>query len=321
MPSTIDITKPTVTGSTFGTTVSDTRANFEKAAADVNGLEAARQAHEANVANAHGIDALIASKADYIDHKANTTTAHGIDAVAAVGAANLAELQGGRGVMSSLANRLDVALQSDGKMKISSLATRWIDNSDIPTYVSATSFTVPGDRTKVYLPGTILRLTVATGYVYGIVLSASFGSVTTVTLEAGYAVLLASLSKVELALYAFANNLEAAIAQNAANIVALQSQLTGQLASGFVSVVTGYTIQPNDRFISLFPPSAATITVTLPALSSSLSRLITFKKTDTYGGNVIIQGNANIDGVPTLVLSAQFSSQTIFGGPSQWLKV
>lgn len=231
MPSTINTAKPTTTGSTFGITVSDARNNFVAAAADINALEASQAAHGANTTTAHGVGALLTSKADYEAHKANND-GHNLAAVRSDIAANNAELVAAKGDMPTVNDRLSVAMQANGVLKLSALQTRWIDNSDTPAFVSGTVFTVPGDRTKVYLPGVIIRATINTGYVYGIVMSSSFGSVTTVSLEAGYPVLAASLSKVELALYAFANNLEAAIAQNAANIVNLQNQITSYVYPG-----------------------------------------------------------------------------------------
>ena len=51
----------------------------------------------------------------------------------------------------------------------------------VPTYVSATSFTLSGDQTLTYTVGRRLKFTVTAGTVYGRILSSVFGALTTVT--------------------------------------------------------------------------------------------------------------------------------------------
>jgi len=184
--------------------------------------------HIKNVADAHGLAAILTSKADYETHKANVTDAHSIDVVNSRAINAQAEVTVARGAKTSLNSRLSVSLQTDGTIKLTSLASYWIDNSDVPTYVSSLSFTIPGDRTKVYLAGSIIRATVATGYVYGIVASASYGAPnTTIIFVSDYPVLTSPISKIEFALLAFDNAIEAAVAVNAADILSLQSQMSG----------------------------------------------------------------------------------------------
>jgi hypothetical protein len=66
-------------------------------------------------------------------------------------------------------------------------ATEWLANSWTPTYVSASSFTVPADQTAQYLVGRAVRAHLASGYVKAYVQAASFSAgtgLTTVTLDA-----------------------------------------------------------------------------------------------------------------------------------------
>ena len=212
----IDIAKPN-TSQTMADVIASTR--------DI-GVQA--NIHVLNETDAHGMDALLASKTDYETHKANATNAHGIDAVNNKAVAAQAEIITARGSKTTLDNRLSVALQSDGAIKLTSLASRWIDNGDTPTYVTSLSFTVPGDRTLVYIPGVIIRATVATGYVYGIIASASYvNPSTTITFNTNYPVLTSPITKVEVALLSFDNTIEASVAQNTVNILDLQSQMAG----------------------------------------------------------------------------------------------
>lgn len=214
-----DNTKPN-TSQTIGDVIVSTLANLIAIYTEL-------AAHEANITNAHGIDALIASTADYTAHKANSSTAHGIDIVSALASAVNAEIVAARGSQPALATRLAVALQANGGIKLSSIASKWLDNGDVPTFVDSTHFTVPGDRTKVYIAGVILRCTVSAEYAYAAIASCSFGAgVTTVVLDPLYPVLTSGLSKVEIGLIAWDNSVAAAATQNAADIVALQGQIT-----------------------------------------------------------------------------------------------
>lgn len=212
----IDTTKPNT---------SQTMADVIASARDI-GVQA--DTHVKNTDTAHGLAAILASMTDYGIHKANAADAHGIDVTNARVAANQAEIQAARGTRPALGARLSVSLQADGALKLTSLASRWIDNGDTPTYVSPLAFTVPGDRTKVYIAGVIIRATVSTGYVYGIVASASYVNPnTTVTFVSDYPVLTSPISKVEIALLAFDNTIEASVAQNTVDILSLQSQMAG----------------------------------------------------------------------------------------------
>ena len=184
-------------------------------------------AHEQNNSNAHGIDALLAAVADYLLHKANTTNAHGIDAISAQANATSAEVTAARGSQASLAARLATALGLDGSIRLSNLNNKWITNGDIPTFVDTTHFTVPGDKTQMYIAGAQLRLTISANYAFAPVASRSFGSgVTTVVLDPAYPILTSGLSAVDMGLIAWDNTVAASCTTNATNITALQGQVT-----------------------------------------------------------------------------------------------
>lgn len=217
---TFDAAKPN-TSQTIGDVITSALANL-------NDLNSRDVAHQADIAAAHGIDALITGKADYVAHKANTADAHGIGTIAAQAAAAQAEITTARGSCAALDTRLSVALHADGGIKLSSIASKWLDNGDVPTFLTGTTFSVPGDRTLVYLAGAILRCTVSASYVYAAIASRSSGAgVTTVVLDPLYPVLSSGLSKIEIALIAWDNAVAAAATENAAGIVDLQGQITG----------------------------------------------------------------------------------------------
>lgn len=216
---TFDAAKPN-TSQTIGDSIDATRGNQ-------NDLDARQTAHEADESTAHGIDALLAGKAAAEAHAANSSTAHGINIIKATADAAQAEVTAARGSKAALASRLAVALQADGGIKLSSIASKWLDNGDVPTYLSSTSFSVPGDRTKVYIAGVLLRCTVSAEYAYAAIASSSYGAgITTVVLDPLYPVLTAGLSKIEIALIAWDNAVALAATQNAADIVELQGDMT-----------------------------------------------------------------------------------------------
>ena len=59
---------------------------------------------------------------------------------------------------------------------------QWVPFQSTPTFVSATSFTVPGDQTQTFVFGTRVKTTNTGGIVYGTVLRSTFSASTTVVI-------------------------------------------------------------------------------------------------------------------------------------------
>jgi hypothetical protein len=75
---------------------------------------------------------------------------------------------------------------------LTELLTGWIPGNATWTYASATTFTVSGDKTDVFVPGTRIKLTQTTAK-YFVVLSSTYGAPnTTVTITAGTSYTLAN---------------------------------------------------------------------------------------------------------------------------------
>jgi hypothetical protein len=109
---------------------------------------------------------------------ANTST----DVLAAT-----AELVAARGTTASLDTRLSVALNPDGTLKgTAPVGDWWMTEADAVSFVDASTFTVEGDKTAIYLPYRAIYLNQTTDD-YGYVVSASYASgpdVTTVVVTA-----------------------------------------------------------------------------------------------------------------------------------------
>lgn len=83
---------------------------------------------------------------------------------------------------------------------------QWISSGVTPTFVSAVSFTVPGDQTSAFHIGRRLKFTESAGTVYGTISASVFGVLTTVTVVTDPAQVLDSgLSAVQLALLTAVN--------------------------------------------------------------------------------------------------------------------
>jgi len=72
-----------------------------------------------------------------------------------------------------------------GVNDVSSLSTpsEWINSGITPTYVSATSFTLPGNQTSNFQVGRRVQLVINSGTLYGSILTSVFTSVTTITVS------------------------------------------------------------------------------------------------------------------------------------------
>lgn len=214
-----DGTKPNL-AQTYGDAILSAQANdFD--------LDARVVAHVNDSSTAHGLASVLANVADYFLHKGNTTDAHGLAAVLTNVASVMAEVAAGRGSLSSLALRLAAALNADGSIRLGTLNNKWINNADTPTYISTTSFSVPGDRTAVYIAGVQCRFTISGSYAYAPVASRSFSAgVTTVVIDPAYPVLTSGVSGVDIGLIAWDNAVANSCTTNATNITSVQGQVT-----------------------------------------------------------------------------------------------
>lgn len=84
-------------------------------------------------------------------------------------------------------------------------APEWLNLGDVPTYVSGTQFTVPGNLTSRYTVGRRIRASVTAGTVYGTITNSAFTSLTTITLALDSGSLDSGLSEVDVGILNPAN--------------------------------------------------------------------------------------------------------------------
>jgi hypothetical protein len=90
----------------------------------------------------------------------------------------------------------DVSGVNDATVSIS----QWVDSGVTPTYINATSFTLPGDQTTEFEINRRIKATVTAGTVYGRISNSVFGALTTVTVVLDSGTLDSGLSAVQLGL-------------------------------------------------------------------------------------------------------------------------
>jgi hypothetical protein len=93
----------------------------------------------------------------------------------------------------------------DGINDASITLDQWIASGVTPTYVSATTFTVPGDQTTAFHANRRIKALVTAGTVYGYISASVFGALTTVTVVLDSGNLDTGLSSVQLGLITATN--------------------------------------------------------------------------------------------------------------------
>lgn len=84
-------------------------------------------------------------------------------------------------------------------------ASEWVSSGFVPTFLTTTTFSVPGDQTDTLSVGRRLRTTNTAGLIYSTITASVFGAVTTVTVKNDSGVLDAGLSVVSYGLLAPTN--------------------------------------------------------------------------------------------------------------------
>lgn len=85
------------------------------------------------------------------------------------------------------------------------VVSQWVSSGLTPTYVNATSFTVPGDNTSNFHVGRRLKFSVTAGTVYGRITASAYTSLTTVTVALDSGSLDSGLSSVDWSLLSATN--------------------------------------------------------------------------------------------------------------------
>lgn len=95
---------------------------------------------------------------------------------------------------------------------------------------------------------------------------------------------------------------------------------TTTIQKTIVSKSSDHTVVAGEGSVYIGNAAGGTVTFTLPATASCIGLVLTFKKQDSSGNNVVIDGNASeaIDGATTKSLGTQFHSLTIIANGTGW---
>lgn len=207
---------------------------------------------------------------------------------------------------------------------------QWISSGLTPTYISSTSFSVPGDQTSPLSYGRRLKITVSSGTVYGTITSSTYSTLTTivVSLDSGaidagisqfsYGILTKNESSIPVdVIPSKINKLSASVASNALTISIPPSSndfRSSSLSSGDV-----LTINSNST-ISLTVPAGATLGTT----NGTLNRLIVLEINNAGSVELAVvnaAGGLNLDEtglISTTAISASSNSaSTIYSATAR----
>lgn len=186
-------------------------------------------------------------------------------------------------------------------------AAQWFDEGDTPTYVSATSFTVVGDKTAFYVAGRAFWAEDATN-LYGVIVSSAYSSPnTTVTVRLFSGSLSASILQVNVGIITPTNNA----------IPAFGPFYQYQTKSGDYTIVYGdrgslidFTATANADL-----PAANLVATTNPGFIIAIG--------NTGAGTVTIRraGSDTIDGATSLAVAAGKTVLLMSDGSSVWRRI
>lgn len=157
---------------------------------------------------------------------------------------------------------------------------QWVDSGLTPTYVSPTTFTVPGDQTSIFTNKRRIKSLVTAGTAYSTVVSSVFGALTTVTVVNDSLPLDSGLSSVQLGLITPNNSSLPSVVESTRATVAATATTTPLWAS--TAQVQDWTGTPT---ITALPnaPQAGAWRVVYPTAGTVF----------TNNANLDVQGNFN----------------------------
>jgi hypothetical protein len=125
---------------------------------------------------------------------------------------------------------------------------QWVDSGVVPTYVSATQFTLPGDQTSSFTVNRRIKATVTAGTVYGYISISAFAALTTITVVLDSGALDTGLSTVQLGLLTPTNS---ALPQVSTSQIQDSAITTAKLANAYINDLTEVTFDLSADFVAI----------------------------------------------------------------------
>lgn len=126
-----------------------------------------------------------------------------------------------------------------GVNDVTATQDQWVASGVVPTYVSGTSFTLPGDQTSNFQIGRRVKTTNSGGTVYSTIIGSAYAALTTVTVVNDSGSLDSGLSAVSYALLSATNNSIPVVALDVINVQKACPPGQGVLLNGLVVTSVG----------------------------------------------------------------------------------
>jgi hypothetical protein len=182
------------------------------------------------------------------------------------------------------------------------VVSEWITAGVTPTYISAVSFSVPGDYTGTFEVGRRVKATVSAGLVYGTIITSSYGTgVTTVTVVNDSGALDAGLASVDTGILSLTNKalpVEPVVTKTDDYVMTaadVNKQFIFNKGTAVATTLKAATTIPNGTRLKFRNIGAGTLTLT---------------------GTVILSGTSTVN--PTLV---QYAEAEIWSNGTSWYGV
>jgi hypothetical protein len=173
------------------------------------------------------------------------------------------------------------------------VGSQWAASGAAPTYVSATQFTVAGDKTSTFLVDRRVKCTVTAGTVYGYISASAYTTLTTVTVVLDSGTLDSGLSAVEVGIL---TDLTSAIPNTITRNATAQTLTNKSLSDSTTFVIDNSDATKKAKFQASGITTGTTREYTFPDedLTFAGRGANTFTGTQTMSGKSFVDANASV---------------------------
>ena len=178
------------------------------------------------------------------------------------------------------------------------VGSQWVASGVMPTYVSATQFTVPGDKTSTFLVDRRVKCAVTAGTVYGYISASTYTTLTTVTVVLDSGSLDSGLNAVEVGIL---TDLLSAIPSTVTKNTAPQTLTNKSLSDSTTYIIDNVDGTKKFQIQASGITTGTTRTMTVPDKDFTPATVAanTFTGAQTMSGASVIDATASVAAHPT----------------------
>lgn len=171
--------------------------------------------------------------------------------------------------------------------------SQWTTSGVTPTYVSATQFTVPGDKTSTFLADRRVRVAVTAGTLYGYISASAYTSLTTVTVVMDSGALDSGLTSVDVGVL---TNLNSAIPSTITRNTTAQTLTNKSLSDSTTYIIDEADATKKVQFQVSGVTTGTTRVFTFPNFDGTFATLAGSESftNKTYNGNTWTAGSGTL---------------------------